>query len=74
PTPTGLAAHHGLPGFFSTLKGAMSEIPLSQPVTDELGWIADFNEQVRRLRSIVDSARPHIRRVVEEVEAFDCEG
>lgn len=73
PTPTGLAAHHGLPEFFSTLKGAMSEIPLSQPVTDELGWIADFNEQVRRLRSIVDSARPHIRRVVGEVGTFDRE-
>ena len=73
PTPAGLAAHHGLPEFFSTLKGAMSEIPLSQPVTDELGWIADFNEQVRRLRSIVDSARPHIRRVVGEVGTFDRE-
>ena len=70
PVPTGLATHHGLPGFFATLKGAMSEIPLSQPVTDELRWIAEFNEQVRRLRSIVDSARPQIRQVVEEIGTF----
>ena len=67
PTPAGLAAHHGLPGFFPTLKGALSEIPLSQPVTDELSWIGHFNEQVRRLRAIVDSARPNVRRLVAEV-------
>lgn len=67
PTPAGLAAHHGLPGFFPTLKGALSEIPLSQPVTDELSWVAHFNEQVRRLRAIVDSARPNVRRLVAEV-------
>ncbi len=73
PTPAGSAAHHGMPGFFPTLKGALSEIPLSQPVTDELGWIAQFNEQVRRLRAIVDSARPHIRRLVAEVMAIDRE-
>ena len=73
PVPTGLATHHGLPGFFATLRGAMSEIPLSQPVTDELRWIAEFNEQVRRLRSIVDSARPQIRQVVEEIETFVSE-
>lgn len=73
PTPAGLATHHGLPGFFPTLKGALSEIPLSQPVTDELSWIAHFNEQVRRLRAIVDSARPNIRRLVAEVMTTDCE-
>jgi patatin-related protein len=69
PTPAGSSVHHSMPGFFPTLKGALSEIPLSQPVTDELGWIAEFNEQVRRLRSIVDSARPNIRRLVAGVMA-----
>ena len=73
PTPAGLAAHHGMPGFFPMLKGALSEIPLSQPVTDELGWIAHFNEQVRQLRAIVDSARPNVRRLVAEVMALDRE-
>jgi patatin-related protein len=73
PTPAGWAVHHGMPGFFPTLKGALSEIPLSQPVTDELGWVAQFNEQVRRLRAIVDSARPNIRRLVAEVVAIDGE-
>ncbi|WP_291557853.1 patatin-like protein [Bradyrhizobium sp.] len=73
PTPAGMAVHHGMPGFFPTLKGALSEIPLSQPVTDELVWIDQFNEQVRRLRAIVDSARPNIRRLVVEAMTTDRE-
>jgi patatin-related protein len=62
-----------MPGFFPTLKGALSEIPLSQPVTDELVWVDQFNEQVRRLRAIVDSARPNIRRLVAEATTADRE-
>ena len=73
PTAAGMAVHHGMPGFFPTLKGALSEIPLSQPVTDELVWIDQFNEQVRRLRAIVDSARPNIRRLVAEAMTADPE-
>jgi patatin-related protein len=61
--PTRLA----IPGFFSTLRGAMSDIPSSQPVTDELSWIVDFNERVRRLRAIIDSARPHVSDLVASV-------
>ncbi|MCW5704067.1 MAG: patatin-like protein [Bradyrhizobium sp.] len=73
PTSVGSVAHHRVPGFFPTLKGALSEIPLTQPVTDELGWVGQFNEHVRRLRGIVDSARPHVRRLVGEVIAIDGE-
>ncbi len=61
------SAHVDVPGFFSTLRGAMSDIPSSQPVTDELSWIIDFNERVRRLRAIIDSARPHISELVTKV-------
>ena len=56
-----------VPGFFATLKGAMSDIPRSEPITDELNWIVDFNERARRLRAIVESARPQISRLVAEV-------
>ncbi|HEY2226259.1 MAG TPA: patatin-like protein [Xanthobacteraceae bacterium] len=56
-----------VPGFFSTLRGAMSDIPSSQPVTDELSWIIEFNERVRRLRAIIDSARPHVSELVTKV-------
>ena len=56
-----------MPGFFATLRGALSEIPLAEPVTDELHWIARFNERARRLRGIIDSARPQISRLVADV-------
>ena len=49
-----------VPGFFATLKGALSDLPRNEPIADAVGVIADFNERVRRLRAIVDSARPQI--------------
>ena len=63
-----------VPGFFSTLRGAISDIPSSQPVIDELGWVAQFNDQVRRLRDIVESARPHVRDLVGGVVPDKIEG
>jgi len=67
PASPGAPARLDVPGFFSTLRGAMSDIPSSQPVTDELSWVIEFNERVRRLRAIIDSARPHISELVTEV-------
>ncbi len=49
------------------MRGALSDIPSSQPVTDELGWVLDFNDRVRRLRAIIDSARPHVSDLVAKV-------
>ena len=63
--PAVRTAASGVPGFFATLRGAMSDIPSSQPVTDELNWVLDFNDRVRRLRAIIDSARPQISLLVE---------
>ena len=63
PTPP-MPASQVVPGFFAALRGAMTDIPSSQPVTDELGWVTDFNDRVRRLRAIIDSARPQISDLV----------
>ncbi len=57
------------PGFFSTLRAALSDIPSTQPVTEELERVAQFNDQVRRLRAIIDSARPHVSDLVTKVVA-----
>jgi patatin-related protein len=64
PASAGMPAHRGMPGFFTTLKSALSDIPLAEPVTDELSWISRMNEQARRLRAIIDSARPRISALV----------
>ena len=71
PAPAGFPTHHGMPGFFTTLKGALSDIPLAQPLTDGLSWISRFNEQARQLRAIIEGARPHISRLVSELIAID---
>ena len=67
PVPAVLPRQHVVPGFFAMLRGALSDIPSSQPVIDELTRVIEFNEQVRRLRAIVDSARPHINQLVGKV-------
>src|SRR5262245_39251039 len=67
PGPPAMPVGRGQPGFFATLRGAMSDIPASQPVTDELNWVIDFNDRVRRLRAIIDSARPQISQLVAKV-------
>ncbi|HEY7246668.1 MAG TPA: patatin-like protein [Xanthobacteraceae bacterium] len=62
-----------VPGFFSTLRGALSDIPSAQPVTEELTRVGEFNEQVRRLRAIIETARPHVSELVSKfvTVAFD---
>ena len=64
PAPAAVAAHRRVPGFFATLRGAISDIPRTQPVTDELSWVGAFNDQIRRVRDIVESARPQISQLV----------
>jgi len=74
PAPPKTPARRRPPGFFATLRGAMSDIPASQPVTDELGWVVDFNDRVRRLRAIIDSARPHISELVAKLVPARIDG
>jgi patatin-related protein len=69
PDPTTLKARsrERMPGFFAALKGALSDIPRSEPVSDELSWINEFNQRARRLKSIVERARPQVSRLVSNV-------
>jgi patatin-related protein len=67
PAANAVTAHHGVPGFFTTLKGALSDIPSSEPVIDEIAWVARFNDRVRRIRAIVEEARPRVSRLVGDV-------
>jgi patatin-related protein len=67
PAPAVLPRSDNVPGFFATLRGALSDIPSSQPVTDDLARVVEFNDQVRRLRAIIDSARPQVGELVTNV-------
>jgi patatin-related protein len=63
PDPKGARVEGGgaAPGFFHTIRGALSDIPRNQPVRDELEALHDFSERVRRYRQIVSATRPHVR-------------
>ncbi|MEQ8327163.1 MAG: patatin-like protein [Parvibaculum sp.] len=63
PDPKGgrVEAGGAAPGFFQTIRGALSDIPRNQPVRDELESLHDFSERVRRYRQIVAATRPHVR-------------
>src|SRR5207248_648850 len=76
PHPPLTPTHHarGVPGFFTTLRGALSDIPSSQPVAEELNRVIEFNEQVRRLRAIIDSARPHVSELVSKAVTSPLDG
>jgi patatin-related protein len=58
---------HSSPGFFVTLKGALSDIPRNQPIADALNGVIDFNDEVRHLRGIIEGARPRVSRLVGDV-------
>jgi patatin-related protein len=75
PDPASSAAtvRREVPGFFATIKGAMSDIPRNQPVTDELSWVFAFNDQVRQLNAIIDGARPSIHRLLARIIADPLE-
>ncbi len=53
-----------VPGFFTTLKSSLSDLPRTQPIGNELNWVVGFNERVRQQRGIIESARPQITRLV----------
>jgi patatin-related protein len=73
PAPPVAPARHDAPSFFAMLRGALTDIPSSQPITDELSWVLDFNDWVRRLRHIIVSARPQVSQLVEKFVPADVD-
>ncbi|MDA0368837.1 MAG: patatin-like protein [Proteobacteria bacterium] len=55
------------PGWFSTLKGALSDLPRNEPVFDELSWVRSYNRRVRRIRAGVEAARPQVSEKVRQL-------
>ncbi len=55
----------GLPGFFTTIFGAMSDIPREQPIRDNLETIAQRSSRIRRTVLIIDAIRPEVETAIE---------
>jgi Protein of unknown function (DUF3376) len=49
-----------VPGFFTTIFGALSDIPREQPIRDNLEAIAGRSDRIRRSRRIIEAIRPEI--------------
>jgi patatin-related protein len=67
PASPSAPTHRFIPGFFSTLKAALSDLPSAEPVTDELNWVNNFNDRINRLREIIEDARPQVSQLVADI-------
>jgi patatin-related protein len=56
-----------LPGFFTTIFGALSDIPREQPIRDNLDAIAGRSARIRRSRRIIEAIRPEIEAAVDHL-------
>jgi patatin-related protein len=56
-----------VPSFFRTIKDALSDIPRNQPIYDDLALVESLNQKARRLRTVVEAARPQVVRLVGQV-------
>ena len=58
-------AGSGLPGFFTTIFGASSNIPREQPIRDNLREIERRSQRIRHMREVTRNLRPEIEATVE---------
>ncbi|WP_373488438.1 patatin-like protein [Blastomonas sp.] len=59
-----------LPGFFSTIFGAISDIPREQPIRDNLDSIEARTNRVRQMRDITDSLRSEVEATVSKLFGY----
>lgn len=53
-----------VPGFFATLRGALSDLPRNDPVYNELTEISRLNRQMRRLKDAVANSRQQVEELI----------
>jgi uncharacterized protein YbaP (TraB family) len=54
-----------LPGFFTTILAAMSDIPREQPIRDNLETIEGRSHRIRRMQAIVEAIQPEVETEIE---------
>ncbi|WP_375270685.1 patatin-like protein [Sphingomonas sp.] len=60
-------ASDGVPGFFQTILGAISELPRQQPIRDNLEALAERSRRIERMRTILEAIRPNVEREIEQL-------
>jgi len=55
------------PSMLNTIKGALSNIPMNEPMHDDLTNIQAHNQQIRIIKTVINNARPEIEQLVEEI-------
>ncbi|MEO9601286.1 patatin-like protein [Parasphingorhabdus sp.] len=61
------AENEALPGFFSTIFGAISNIPREQPIRDNLDAIAGRSNRITQMRLITENLRGEVEQNVESL-------
>ncbi len=60
----------GVPGFFQTIIGAVSELPRQQPIRDNLEAIADRSHRIEQMSEIIAGIRPEVEKQVESLFGY----
>lgn len=63
-------AKAGVPGFFQTIIGAISELPRQQPIRDNLEAIAERSQRIERMAEIIAGIRPEVEAQVEALFGY----
>jgi patatin-related protein len=61
------SGENALPGFFSTILGAMSDIPREQPIRDNLEAIEGRSTRIRRMQRILDAVKPDVEHAIQKL-------
>ncbi len=62
-----LPGSEGPPGFFSTIFGAISDIPREQPIRDDLELIETRSNRILRMRQITQALRSEVETTVDKL-------
>ncbi|MEH3047694.1 patatin-like protein [Sphingomonas adhaesiva] len=62
----GIGGHvDGVPGFFQTILGAISELPRQQPIRDNLEALAGRSRRIERMAAIIEAVRAQVEGEIE---------
>lgn len=56
-----------LPGFFSTILGALSDLPREQPIRDNLDALHQRSLRIRRMQHSVDALMPEVETAIQDL-------